>query len=336
MPSPIPVRRRNTFFLGAGFSRALNLPNTAELLGEVAKAASERHLALTTQLREAYKYFYPEEATSFVPEVVDFFSVLRAYEDVGRGLPGAFKYPGLLNDLRFAIARVLTDRVREVDIPAAGWRTLDEIFAHGNVVITSNWDLLVEWYASKRNIRLRLGGPPEDSVLTLIKLHGSVDWTLQEHRRAGKPDGDYAALRELQNSHPKHTIAIGDDQVLRIRAVEHMTRCWQFIKARTTQPLMITMAQGKSVDMEPIKSMWDDAYRALGETKRLRIIGYSLPDDDIEIRTLLRAGVARGEGTAGYKRPEVVVLNPEPSVHVRMRTYVDRYAKSDYGTFRPS
>lgn len=325
MPSPFPPRTRDTYFLGAGFSVAVHLPNTAMLLSEVHKIASA---TLNSHLRAAYKYFYPEEATTFVPEVVDFFSVLRAYEDVARGLPGGFKHPSLLADLRFAIARLVCDRVREIAIPEDGWAVLDRMLAPGNVVITSNWDLFVEWYAACRDIRLRIGGAPDDDVLTLIKLHGSIDWTLPEHRKPGTVDEDYAALRELQNGSPKHVIAFKPDEVLRVRAVEHMTRSWQFIKARTSQPLMITMAQGKTVDMAPIKSLWDDAYRALGVTKNLRIIGYSMPADDIEIRTLLRAGVARGPN-----RANVEVLNPETAVHNRVRTYVLREAKSDYSSF---
>jgi hypothetical protein len=38
---------------------------------------------------------------------------------------------------------------------------------------------------------------------------------------------------------------------------------WQFIKARTTRPLMITMSFGKTAEMEPIHNMWEDAYYAL-------------------------------------------------------------------------
>jgi hypothetical protein len=60
-------------------------------------------------------------------------------------------------------------------MPIEGWASVDEILSPGNIVITSNWDLFVEWYAACRGIRLRLGGNLHDSVLTLIKLHGSVD-----------------------------------------------------------------------------------------------------------------------------------------------------------------
>lgn len=332
MPAPIPQRTRNVFFLGAGFSRALGLPNTAELLTEVHTLARLRKLLIGRNLRDAYKYFYPEEASTFVPDV-DFFSVLRAYEDVSGGADGSprfaggFKHPGLLTELRFVVVRLLCERLRQIQIPPSGWPAIEEICRPGNIVITSNWDLFVEWYAACRNIRLRLGGNLHNSTLTLIKLHGSVDWTEPRFRTPGYAGPDYAVLRELQNSIPPHVIKIRSPDMLRVRAVENMSKSWQFIKARTRRPHMIMMAQGKTVDMEPIQSMWDDAYKALCAAKEVRIIGYSLPVDDVEIRTLLRAGVARGT------RPTVVVQNPEPSVHVRVRTYVSRDAKSDYGAF---
>ena len=63
-------------------SRAFGLPNTAELLSEVHRLAESRNLTIGRKLTDAYKYFYPEEADTFIPNVVDFFSVLRAYEDV--------------------------------------------------------------------------------------------------------------------------------------------------------------------------------------------------------------------------------------------------------------
>jgi hypothetical protein len=336
--APIPKRTRSVFFLGAGFSRALGLPNTAELLAEVHKLAQAQKLAIDWKLRDAYRFFYPEEADTFVPLVVDFFSVLRAYEDVSGSsdggkprFPGGFKHPDLLTELRFVVVRLLCDRLRQIQVPAGGWATVEQMLKPGNVVVTSNWDLFVEWYACCRGIRLRLGGWPHDSTLTLIKLHGSLDWTEQRFRKDGYGDGDYAVLRELQNSSPPRGIKIKSGDMLRIRAVENMSKSWQFIKARTKRPHMIMMAQGKTVEMGPIQSMWDDAYTALCAANELRIIGYSLPVDDVEIRTLLRAGVARGN-----TQPTVNVQNPEPGAHERVRTFVSRDAKSDYSSFAPA
>ena len=333
-----PSRKWDTYFLGAGFSRSVGLPNTAELLSEVHGLASREGLTLEDHLRSAYRYFYPEEALSFVPEAVDFFSVLRANEDVARGMPGAFEHANLLNDLRLAVTRLLCERTRDLHIPGGGWANVDRIVRPGRVIITSNWDLFVEYYATARGVPLRLGGKPGDDHLTLIKLHGSVDWTDALDRRGHHPDADFAALREIQNPRRARTIPIGQDAVLRVRAVENMARSWQFIKARTTRPLMITMSLGKTAEMEPIRSMWEDAYYSLSATRHLRIIGYSMPADDIEIRTLLRAGIARGSRRAVDPRSagaQVTVINPETQVHVRVRTLISRTAGSDYGAFSP-
>jgi hypothetical protein len=324
----VPARTRETYFLGAGFSRAVGLPNTAELLVEVHKLAQSHDLVIDGHLRDAYAYFYPEEATSFVPEVVDFFSVLRANEDVSQGMPGAFEHTTLLAELRLSIVRILCDRLRQIAIPPEGWAAVERIVRPGNIVVTSNWDLLIEWYAACRGIPLRLGGRPDDANVTLIKLHGSVDWTQREYARNITQAG-YAALRELQNSRSGRRIVLADDDVLRLRALESK-RTWQFIKTRTRRPLMVMMSQGKTTDLAPISGMWQDAYHALSASKDLRIIGYSLPPDDIEIRTLLRAGVSRGPQNA-----RVTVMNPEPGVHIRVRTFVSRAAMSDYQAFRP-
>lgn len=181
-------------------------------------------------------------------------------------------------------------------------------------MITTNWDLLLEKYARARGIPLRLGGEPSDTVFTLIKLHGSVDWSLRTELRAGADF--YVPIRQLQNTARPHSIDLTKaDQVVRIRAIENMKRSWQRIKTRTNRPHMIVMSQGKTEETKPIKSMWDDAYRALSRSRSVHVIGYSMPPDDIEIRALLRSGVARGPSEA-----QVTVHNPDPSVHLRIRT----------------
>ncbi len=88
---------------------------------------------------------------------------------------------------------------------------------------------------------------------------------------------------------------------------------------------MVTMAHGKSGDLGPLRELWRHAYGAISRAARLEIVGYSMPADDIEIRTILRAGVERGTDLN-----HVVVRNPTPDVHDRIRRYLDRNIKSDY------
>jgi hypothetical protein len=86
------------------------------------------------------------------------------------------------------------------------------------------------------------------------------------------------------------------------------------------------MARGKAGDLGPIRDIWRDAYAALSRASDIYIVGYSLPPDDLEIRTLLRAGVKRGTP------PRITVRNPAPDVHERVWRYVDRTATPDYSS----
>ena len=105
---------------------------------------------------------------------------------------------------------------------------------------------------------------------------------------------------------------------------------WQTIKSATNSPFMLTMSPAKGVGLSPLLGVWGNAYTCISAANVLTIVGYSLPPDDIEIRTLLRAGVHRGP-----KPPQVDIRNPAPDVHARIRTLIDRGANSDYARIAP-
>lgn len=325
------------FFLGAGFGKAAGLPNTAELLTAVHELSdANQHWGVSreigTRLDVAYGYFYPDHGTNFRPEVSDFFTMLATYMDIsGEGLPQGFPDRTLLTDLKFAIAQILSDRSKAA---APGLvlahPVLDAIIQPGNVVITSNWDVLIEKAAQLRGIPVRLSGPPADSSLVLLKLHGSVDWSLRIHCKHPVGIAKYASLENLMFSARSRPQALAACKVVRVQALESWTRMYQIVKGYTSEPFMLTMARGKSDRMDPLLPIWTDAYRALSSAGLVHVIGYSMPSDDVEIRTLLRAGYERGA-----LNPRVVVRNPSPEVHVRFRTQVTREIESDYRPVPP-
>jgi hypothetical protein len=208
---------------------------------------------------------------------------------------------------------------------------LDELVQPGNIVITSNWDVLIERCAAIREVPVRLLGTGSSSELTLLKLHGSLDWCLGRHmRRRFSHPANYAMLNECLFPHRQYRPKLPprsarEDLVVRIRAHERWPSALTQIRIRATEPHMVTMARGKSGDLGPLRALWRDAYGAISRARRLEIVGYSMPADDIEIRTLLRVGVQRGT-----RLDEVLVRNPAPEVHVRVRQYLDRSISSDY------
>lgn len=332
MPAPTPERDRSVYFAGAGLSCALGLPNTPSLLEEILSLAGRtqwlQSKELPKRVREAIKYFYPDGTIpGFHPDVVDFFSALRTYIDIGAGLAGGFKdAPALYRDLKFAIGHLLVERIKAADAAlAAGHEYLEKVVQPGKVVITSNWDVLIERFAQLKEIPLRYSGN-SDTALVLLKLHGSIDWCLSGDR-GGYPDGDYASLGEqVFSSRVRHVrVPAAAKTIVRVRAMENWSDAWRKIKSRTEEPFMVTMARGKSGDLGPLLGIWKDAYAALSRARTLEVVGYSMPPDDIEIRTLLRGGVQRGAGPF-----RVSVRNPAPEVHDRLRRYLHREVRSNY------
>jgi hypothetical protein len=327
-----PDRNRSVFFVGAGFGCAAGLPNTAELLAEVHRLAQSNvswgvSKNLEERLTDAYEFFYPERGSGFRPEVVDFFSVLSAYGQIDTGgLPDGFPDRDLLADLRFAIVHVLCDRLRMLsdDILAQEHELLDRMIVKGNIVVTSNWDTLVERAAEARGIAYRLCGRPTDTELSVLKLHGSIDWLRPTDAKKRVTKGNYADVEELLASERARRRNVVSSKILRTR-VENPGATWRTIKGAALNPLMLTMSPGKADALGPLIGLWELAYRAISAASTLEIVGYSMPEDDIEIRTLLRAGVLRGP-----EYPEIIARNPAPDVHSRIREVILRDVTSDY------
>lgn len=332
-----PNRTRKVYFLGAGFSKAAALPNTAELL----TAAHDLSLAsqhwgvsrdLGNRLDRVYRYFYPDHGQGFRPDVGDFFTVLSTYGEIARqGLPQGFPDRDLLVDLKFAITKILSDRSKAAGQALSNPHViLDDMVQQGNVVVTSNWDLLVERAADLRGIPMRLSGSPSDACLTVLKLHGSIDWTLRTNCKKSLAQANYVSIDDLLFSSRERRHRLNQRLVVRSKALETWTRVYQVVKGATIEPHMLTMARGKSDLIEPLMPIWMDAYRALSSASEVHIIGYSLPADDTEIRTLLRAGYERGSSN-----PRIIVKNPAPDVHVRFKTQITGNIVSDYSPMPP-
>jgi len=225
-----PNREKDVWFLGAGFSKAFGLPNTAELLSEL-HALSEQspHWGVSQdlpgRLKHAYDYFYPDEGENFRPPVGDFFTVLSTYQDVGGSrLPQGFADGDLIVDMKFALAQVLCSRVKDVNDRLSESEDLNEIIQPGNIVITSNWDYLIERACLSRGVPYRLRWKDNTSSwLTLLKLHGSVDWTRRKPAKRSWAKSNYYRLKDLVGGDTNRRGRLSGEDVARCHAVENWT-----------------------------------------------------------------------------------------------------------------
>lgn len=333
MPAPEPPRDTKVWFFGAGMSSVFGLPNTPALLKELETALRPE---LKARLHAAYEFLYPDAAFDhYQPDVVDFFSSLSAFVGVGTGWPGTGLKDSqtLLRELRREIAHLLIRRTKDIgDARVRDHSYLNDVVQPGHVVVTTNWDPIVERHAELRGIplrRARESGKFSATGVTLLKLHGSVDWTTNQTVKRAYDLADYAALTELQTPGRQYRIALppivpGQDELVRVRA--NLGDMWSRVSSRATEPWIVTMVTGKQDELGPLQSVWRDAYAALGRATTIEVAGYSLPSDDVEVRTLLRAGVMRGRAD-----PVLRIVDPSPPVHTRFRSLINHQIQSDYG-----
>jgi len=93
---------------------------------------------------------------------------------------------------------------------------------------------------------------------------------------------------------------------------------------------MATMARSKGAPITVLENVWDDAYWALSRASRLDVVGYSFPEEDLELRTLLRAS-SRQAGHARLDRAlRLTICNPSPDAHERARGFLGSQIRSDF------
>lgn len=333
-------------FLGAGASKAAGLPLTAELLERVFPrhgAAKWSSVRSQTDWRNTFsKLFtvvYPQgDVEGFRPGVAELFTLL---EVIARNHEGRARLSidatATLRDLRREIARGLDAELASLPLEDTPQFRLLATSERPSVVVTSNWDRLVEKAAHRAGLKVLFEWPRdvtgrrvsnlESNSVLVLKLHGSTEWGVFGDRtwHGAGLKGVYAKLDAQFGSEPNFGQGqLPEDLVLRFIG-QTATRPLGF-----REPLMATMAVGKNVAIDLLDGLWDDAYWALSRAARLEIAGYSFPADDLELRTLLRIST-RQAGQAGLAAGlELVVNNPSPAVHQLARAVLGETLVSDY------
>ena len=120
----------------------------------------------------------------------------------------------------------------------------------------------------------------------MLKIHGSLNWSYCPgcHRLdlgVSKETGQtYKMLEELYHENP----------------LERRYSCQGFAcpdRQTSVEPVLITPTQRKDYRNPHVARVWALAERALRDAKRAIIVGYSLPDDDLDVIYLLKRGLGK-------------------------------------------
>jgi hypothetical protein len=293
------------FILGSGFSASMGLPTLINLFQEIMslrEMESEKENVFDA-LEVLYPNFNKKGEPSSYPPFEEFLSLVSSAKD----LPF---FPKLKWDKNWRSAlRLLTDCLDSKQIAAENSALLNEFVTNiqnGDVIITFNWDNLIERALFLQDRSVNFLGIDSKSV-TVLKLHGSINWF--EPRKG---------LRLLNPSSVLHLTN-------RIVCMPDFTyyNAWDVLGQ---PPLIVPPILSKMVSVSNIfNKIWQIAFNSIIKAERVAVIGYSIPNDDLHARCLLRTSwtVRNRKKEAESELPDKYILvDPNPQVSDKYSQFV--------------
>lgn len=287
------------FVLGSGFSASMGLPTLADLfpavMAEPGRTGEQDHDHIRNALRSLYPHLDPDAPSIGLPPFEEFLSLLHASD----GLP-MFPQGYWAEKLRASL-RLLTDALARRAKEAEGSAILQsfvEQLRDGDVVITFNWDNLVERGLLALRRRVNLLERDSDAV-AVLKLHGSLNWV------------KIPATAALQ--HPESVATVADN-VVRTHDFSYYD-VWDVLDS---PPLICPPIAGKRpLDDDFFGPIWHEAFNSLVDGESVSFIGYSIPRDDHQARALLSVSWQtrkRRRRHDGLELDRYKLLDPSPEV----------------------
>ncbi len=292
---------KTVIFLGAGATKSVGGPLTNEILREMLYGSTQ---AKTPPLLREFveKFFHVNAATPVeqFPGLPLFMSLLDTALDRRQAFHPDWPQQRV-SDLRQAIEIGMFDLLEATlrRVPTNNhYSLLDKIYPQPAepCVISTNYDLIIDtamMYVSGH--RTPDGGLPRyyipfrtpfygkaDPFGTLLKLHGSLNWlhcrTCQ--RMEIGPSISKLYVRVLER-------LLGDFNEFYEPGGDKCPSCGTILRQ-----LMIAPTHFKDYRNPHLAQVWYEAERVLREAEKVIFVGYSLPDDDVEVVYLLKRSLA--------------------------------------------
>lgn len=304
------------FVLGAGFSRPAGLPLAVELFAEVRRRIESRYGRDTKFQRDVEDYLEYRKACDGMDlqEPAIDLEELMSFLDIEHFLKlrGSDTWSQEGNEsqlmIRKAIGEVIHGRTPPADrLPDAYYRFAERLSPH-DTIITFNYDILLERALEHVGQPYRLFPNRFKSIgrhsnvvdsdteeVTVLKLHGSVDWfddrqfleskaylleqrstDIRIHTVFDKPER-YGAEVLVQG--PRSP----DDPLLHLHRIRDVDS-YYLRDNGFNAPFILSPSHVKFVYAEPLLSFWNGMGRSGGYNLGISVIGFSLPKHDEYIR----------------------------------------------------
>lgn len=302
------------FVLGAGVSKHLGYPLTNDLIGEIIPnhfANDHDTFLIVNFIRNLYPNF--DLNYKIYPNIEDVLSLIEVSKDIGAKIPST-EYRYYTDDV-LEIKRAMLKKIYEyffIKLKKVEGDKATKIVEFANclkpsdVIISFNWDLNLEKALKKlkKEYQYNLADGKNIEKITILKPHGSMNWFKRDEISLSKDKTEplFEGPKEIQ-------------VFKRLRPVNAIKK--DFL------PLIIAPIMQKEIN-EDLKKIWEDIYAVLSQTDKINILGYSLPNIDMNVRYIFRTAIRRNKHIQNYNRDkgQFLVVNPDDSVYMTYRNLV--------------
>jgi len=289
-------KKNRVFVIGSGFSASMGLPTLTSLFEKV-MSFTERpgetdKRNINTALDFLYPHFDMRVSPPSYPPFEEFLSLVIAAED----FPSFWK--GTWQSWRNSALRLLTDFMANKSKEAENSSLLHKFVGNlknGDVIITFNWDTLIERSLLAQSKKINFNARDEEAI-SVLKLHGSLNWV-------DIPEG--MALK-----HPESVRTLGDKVVY-----TPDYKYYDIWDVLDSPPLIVPPGLSKRVMSNHIfKDIWNEAFQSLSSADSVTFIGYSIPRDDIQARSLLTLGWYSRTHDRTKDPIKYMLIDPNPEI----------------------
>lgn len=358
------MNKNIVFFIGAGFTKAI--ANTAPTGAQFLSKAFSGDFLLDQRIKKVKDFideiYYPitvsdtPDRKNNIPNIEDVLSLLDYSIQNKETLHNKFLYEEIIeirNNLVYLIGKVIKETIEhdgniKLDLSDDFIKKVKQLIDHNNEssIISTNYDIILDnsliricksckygfllrhnifWNPDpKEKIKKVNGQPSYDynfngnnisgsinrGIIDLLKIHGSLNWFYCPKCN----EIDITILR-------KGTTDLAADQSMYI--------CENRFCTSNYEPLIVTPTMLKVYDNDYIQNLWKESEKKIADSDQLVFIGYSLPEADYHLRSMIVRGLVKNE-----KRPKLLIIDkkPEKSEEIQWSKNVENRYKLLFGT----
>jgi NAD-dependent SIR2 family protein deacetylase len=332
------MKKQITFFLGAGASKSFGLPLTTELFPKFWKKLWADQILRPDQRellkKKFFKVLYPglnnKTESADLPGITDVLSLLDNFINNHTIPLKQLSYPELL-ECRHALEVAIVIVIEEDFFDYNQNDTQDQLYlaflkhlkllskTYKVNIITTNYDILIDYglfefvfdkkikdFVKKVDFGIRwrdphenesvMYHPPADPVFSIYKLHGSTNWL----------------TCDLCNQVYINLYGSIHNQI-NFKTIQDSNTC--HCGHAKLSSVIVSPSMERVVNNASLKYIWNSALESLRISEEWVIAGYSLPSEDLNIRSILsRAFEGRSQ------KPKITIVQKGKAAEPRFKS----------------